>query len=135
MIWNSATWPPVAPELAVMDRRTSETFAVTGMVTELLLVDGLNVYVVEPTRFENVLVPVACPSTWMVCVRVAHTVAGFSFTTMLVMLWFAPRLTVSVFGYVFGAPSQYVVTLLSFALVATYVCCTDDALIVLPMAR
>src|SRR5436853_7912128 len=98
MIWNSATWPPVAPELAVMDRRTSETFAVTGMVTELPLMDGLNVYVAAPTRLENVLVPVGCPSTWRVCVRVPQIGSGLSLATTRVMVWFAPRATVSGFG-------------------------------------
>src|SRR5258708_6114930 len=54
---------------------------------------------------------------------------------MLVIGLFAPRLTVSVLGYALGAPSQYVVTLPSFALVATKVCWTDEAVMDLPCAR
>src|SRR5205823_6241593 len=64
-----------------------------------------------------------------------QVVAGLSITTTLVTFAFVPRLTVSVFGYVLAAPSQYVVTFPSFAFAATNVCCTDDAVIGFPAAR
>ena len=40
--WNSATWPPGAPELAVKRSCTSAAVAVSGIVT-VLLEAGLNV--------------------------------------------------------------------------------------------
>ena len=121
--------------MAVNTSWTSATVAATGIVTVLPFVDGLNVYVVAPTRLEYEPAPCARPITWIVCVRVAQIVLESSLTAMLVMLALLPRLTVSVLGYVLGAPSQYVVTLLSFALAATNDCCTEDALIVFPSER
>ncbi|MNO61941.1 hypothetical protein D3C76_526020 [compost metagenome] len=64
--------------------------------------------------------------------RVLHAEAGFSFNTIDVMLWFAPKSSVSELGLL--PPSQYVLVSLSFAFVATNVCVLDEALIVLPIA-
>jgi len=57
---------------------------------------GSNVAPRDATRVVNVLPSV--PSSDSVCVRAPQIGSGFSFTTTLVMLWFAPRATVSVFG-------------------------------------
>src|SRR3979411_2523866 len=63
--WNSATWPPGAPVLLVMDSSTSATRAVTGMVTLLLFVDGLNVYCCAATSVVKVEELCSRPSTAM----------------------------------------------------------------------
>src|SRR5919198_838320 len=67
-----------APELDVMDSRTSATRALTGMVT-LFPVAGLNVYVADAASVPNVDALCSRPSTWIVWVRVAHAGSGFSF--------------------------------------------------------
>lgn len=85
--------------------RTSAAVADTGMVTVLLLA-GLNEYVVEPTSVLKPDADCSRPSTWKVWVRGPQTGSGFTFTTSALMLALAPSATVSVLGYAPGAPSQ-----------------------------
>ena len=95
--WNSATWPPGAPVLLVMDSSTSATRAVTGMVT-LLPVAGLNVYGCAGTSVVNVDELCSRPRTAMVWVRVPQIGSGFSAATTEVRSAFAPSWTVTLLG-------------------------------------
>src|SRR5690349_13793889 len=95
--WNSATCPPGAPLLPVIDSSTSATRPGTGMVT-LLPVDGLNVYVCDATSVVVDEEPCSRPRTDRVWVRVPQAGSGLRATTTEDRSAFAPRWTVTVLG-------------------------------------
>src|SRR6266702_2624385 len=105
--WNSATWPPGAPVLLVMDSSTSASRPVTGMVTLLPFVAGLKVYCCAGTRVVNAEALCSRPSTAIVWVRVDQIGSGLSATTTEDRSAFAPSCTVAWAGEV--EPSKYVV--------------------------
>ncbi len=132
MTWNSATCPPGAPVLEVMESSTSATRALTGMVT-VLPVAGLNVYACAAAMVDRVVADCSRPRTAMVWVRVPHEASGFSLTTTEDTSAFAPSCTVAWVGYV--EPSKYVLTSLSLALPTRNVNVDGVPEIGLPTAR
>src|SRR5882724_9829230 len=131
--WNSATWPPGAPVLLVIDSSTSATRPLTGMVILLPFVAGLNVYCCAATSVVKVEELCSRPSTAMVWVRVDQIGSGFSATTTEDRSAFAPSCTVAWAGKV--APSKYVVRSPSLALVTAKVNVLGVPVIGLPSAR
>jgi len=96
-IWNSAICPPGAPVFDVMRNCTLLAVALTGIVT-VFCEAGLNVYDAAETRLAKVEELWSWDSTWIVCVRVAQMLAGFSLSTIEERVAFAPRSTVIVPG-------------------------------------
>jgi hypothetical protein len=80
--------------LAVMLTRTKRAVVGGTVIGTVLAVAGLKVYVAEGTTVANVE-PSVLVCTDRVCVRVAHAVAGGSFSVTLPMLVAAPRSTCS----------------------------------------
>ena len=121
--------------LAVKDSWTYRSVVPAGRLTDTVFpVDGLNVYVAEPTRVVQVL-SFVLPRIESVWVRVPHALDGGRSRVTEPRVWDEPRSTVSVVGHAPFVPSQYVLVLPSFAFDATYVWVLLLAVIDLPCAR